>query len=448
MKLLTFLLGFLLAAGLAVGQSTLTPNISLQVPAYQQTNWQVPIIYDLNLLDGILGGTRTLAAGTTNPPVNVYPVFVTSNGSAVTITNLSGGFSGQVVRIFCGSGDTFTSFANSATMKLSVSPWSCASSATLTLVNVNTVWTETGRSGGAGSSIFYQTVQNGSGTAQTQRPIIQFTGSAVASVVDDSANGRTVVTLTASAGSGVTIQTNGVNNSSQTALNFLNSAATNGLTLTFTNPSGGGVQLGFTGTLTDAGLSSGYSGTGTCSSSPQQFVISTSRNSTPGCAQPALSGISGTASDAQLANGYSGTGSCGSEQWVRVLTRNAGPTCAGRTIAINFIIDGGGAAITTGSKGYVSIPVAATLTGWVVLGDQTGSIDVTIKRATYSGFPTTSSISGSNDPTLTSAQKNENLGPLSGWTSTAISAGDVLEYNVASATTVQRVTVVLNATVP
>jgi hypothetical protein len=35
---------------------TQTPNIGLQVPAFNQPNWQVPIDYDLNLLDLLLGG--------------------------------------------------------------------------------------------------------------------------------------------------------------------------------------------------------------------------------------------------------------------------------------------------------------------------------------------------------------------------------------------------------
>ena len=50
-------------------------------------------------------------------------------------------------------------------------------------------------------------------------------------------------------GSGsTTIKTNGTNNSDQTVLNFLNSAATNGLTYTFTNTSGGVEQFSVTGT--------------------------------------------------------------------------------------------------------------------------------------------------------------------------------------------------------
>lgn len=55
-----------------MGTPTLTPNIGLQVPGFNTPNWNVPIIYDLNLLDAILGGTispnpmaTTIAALTT-----------------------------------------------------------------------------------------------------------------------------------------------------------------------------------------------------------------------------------------------------------------------------------------------------------------------------------------------------------------------------------------------
>jgi hypothetical protein len=56
-------------------------------------------------------------------------------------------------------------------------------------------------------------------------------------------------------GSGVTLQTNGVNNTSQTTLNFVTSPAFNGITLTPSNPGGvGNEQFTFTGTLNNAGL--------------------------------------------------------------------------------------------------------------------------------------------------------------------------------------------------
>ena len=41
---------------------TVTPNIGLQIPAYDQANWQVQFNYDLNLLDLIFGGAVTVPA--------------------------------------------------------------------------------------------------------------------------------------------------------------------------------------------------------------------------------------------------------------------------------------------------------------------------------------------------------------------------------------------------
>ena len=76
-----------------------------------------------------------------------------------------------------------------------------------------------------------------------------------------------------------------------------------------------------------------------------------------------------------------------------------------------------------------------------VLADQSGSIVVDVNRSTYAGFPTLTSIAGTELPTLASAQKNQDL-TLSSWTTT-IAAGDVLEFEVDSITTVERVTVAI-----
>jgi len=45
-----------------MASETTTPNIGLQVPANNQPNWQVPINYDLNLLDLMLGGIIPMPA--------------------------------------------------------------------------------------------------------------------------------------------------------------------------------------------------------------------------------------------------------------------------------------------------------------------------------------------------------------------------------------------------
>lgn len=118
-----------------------------------------------------------------------------------------------------------------------------------------------------------------------------------------------------------------------------------------------------------------------------------------------------------------------------------------RTAAIQFAIDGGGSTPSTGVKGQISIPLACTLTGWVITSDVSGSAVVDVLRSTYSGFPSTSSIAGSAKPTLSSAQKNENL-TLTGWGSTAISAGDIIQFNLNSVTTVTRINITLNVTIP
>jgi hypothetical protein len=54
-------------------------------------------------------------------------------------------------------------------------------------------------------------------------------------------------------GGSTTFQVNGTGTSSSNPINFINSAATDGLTLSFSNPTGGSIQLGFSGVLTPAG---------------------------------------------------------------------------------------------------------------------------------------------------------------------------------------------------
>jgi hypothetical protein len=114
--------------------------------------------------------------------------------------------------------------------------------------------------------------------------------------------------------------------------------------------------------------------------------------------------------------------------------------------SIEFVIDGGGSAITTGVKGDLQIPFACTITEATLLADQTGSIVVDIWKDTYANYPPTAadSITASAKPTLSSAVKYQDT-TLTGWT-TSISAGDILRINVDSATTVQRVTLALKVT--
>ena len=100
--------------------------------------------------------------------------------------------------------------------------------------------------------------------------------------------------------------------------------------------------------------------------------------------------------------------------------------------------------ITAGTYGYVRVPRSATINGWTIMSKLSGSIVVDVKRATYANFPTTTSIAGTEKPTLTSAYKNTDT-ILSTWT-TSISEGDILEFYVESATTVKQVSISLHCT--
>lgn len=107
---------------------------------------------------------------------------------------------------------------------------------------------------------------------------------------------------------------------------------------------------------------------------------------------------------------------------------------------IAYVIDGGGVAITTGVKGFLEVPFACTITGWSLLADQAGSIVIDVWKDTYANFPPTiaDTIAGSEKPTLSAVQKNQDL-TLTTWT-TAVTAWDILAFNVDSAATLTRVT--------
>lgn len=113
---------------------------------------------------------------------------------------------------------------------------------------------------------------------------------------------------------------------------------------------------------------------------------------------------------------------------------------------IIFIIDGGGAAITTGVKGDLEIPFACAISQWTLLGDQSGSIVVDVWKDTYANYPPVvgDSITASAKPTISSATKGQSS-TLTGWTTT-IAAGDTLRFNVDSITSLTRCQLALKVT--
>jgi hypothetical protein len=126
------------------------------------------------------------------------------------------------------------------------------------------------------------------------------------------------------------------------------------------------------------------------------------------------------------------------------------PGGGGGTGTIGISIDGAGAAISTGIKGYVRCPFAGTITKATLLADVSGSIVVDVWKCTYADYaPGTHPVDGDSitaaaPPTITTALKSED-GTLTGWTKT-IAAGDCFAFNVNSCTTITKAILILEIT--
>src|ERR1700687_4236668 len=87
-----------------------------------------------------------------------------------------------------------------------------------------------------------------------------------------------------------------------------------------------------------------------------------------------------------------------------------GPAAPSRVASLQYGIEGGvgGGGATppqTGAWGTLTVPFNCTITGWSLVGDQSGSAVISIQRAPFSSFPSGgSSITGSDKPTLASQQ--------------------------------------------
>ena len=119
---------------------------------------------------------------------------------------------------------------------------------------------------------------------------------------------------------------------------------------------------------------------------------------------------------------------------------STGPTI----ITTGMVADGQGGVISTGQKGYYQINNGGTIQSWSIIGDQSGSISVDIWKRS-GGVPTASgTIVGSGTPSLASSQYA--TGSVSLWTSATVSNGDILGYNIVSATTLTRAILELKIT--
>lgn len=106
------------------------------------------------------------------------------------------------------------------------------------------------------------------------------------------------------------------------------------------------------------------------------------------------------------------------------------------TSSLGLNVDGQGGVVSTGSKGFITIPYNCTILNWYVSANVSGSIQFDIKRGG------TSIVGGGGNKPLLSGAISGNAA-VSGWTSVAVAEGDILEWNVDSATTITNCTVTL-----
>lgn len=121
-------------------------------------------------------------------------------------------------------------------------------------------------------------------------------------------------------------------------------------------------------------------------------------------------------------------------------------SATGAVVALPYIIDGGGATITTGNKYGIYIPFSCTITGWNIGLDQSGSIVIDIWKDTQANYPPTvaDTITASAKPTVTTAT-NASSTTLTGWT-TNVAAGNWLFFNVDSVTSATWCNITLTVT--
>ncbi len=123
----------------------------------------------------------------------------------------------------------------------------------------------------------------------------------------------------------------------------------------------------------------------------------------------------------------------------------------GPNSGIQFIIDGGGSAITTGVKGYAEVPFECYIEEATLEADQSGDVVIDIWKCTYAQFDGGSthpvdgdSITASAPPTISSGTKDSDS-TLTGW-NRYLNKGDILAFNVDSVATVTRLTISLKTT--
>ena len=112
--------------------------------------------------------------------------------------------------------------------------------------------------------------------------------------------------------------------------------------------------------------------------------------------------------------------------------------------AISAVLSGGGSAIASGTFVDVPVPITGTIESWALIGDQSGSLQVSVRKEAAATWPPTSTESiVASAPLVISGAVQASSSTLTGWT-TEITTTELLRFWVDSlATSITQATAVL-----
>jgi hypothetical protein len=115
------------------------------------------------------------------------------------------------------------------------------------------------------------------------------------------------------------------------------------------------------------------------------------------------------------------------------------------TSSIVLTLDGLGGTVTTGSKGYIRIPFNFTINSWSIIAVPAGTIRFDVWKTNNTVPTAANTICGGNFPSSSSPNTFTTSSNITSWTSGGL-AGDIIGWNLVSASNASFVTFQLNTT--
>jgi hypothetical protein len=115
------------------------------------------------------------------------------------------------------------------------------------------------------------------------------------------------------------------------------------------------------------------------------------------------------------------------------------------TSSIVLTLDGLGGTVTTGSKGYIRIPFDFTINSWSIIAVPAGTIRFDVWKTNNTVPTAANTICGGNFPSSSSPNTFTTSSNITSWTSGGL-AGDIIGWNLVSASNASFVTFQLNTT--